>query len=423
MILVAVCFAALAGSATAASARPVFGVQGLSVGDSAAKTRNNLDAIVASGSTTVRIGVSWAELSPQADGVYDPTYLAALDQLMSATAARKLKVILFAIATPCWASSAPSALKAGCTAAETPESVYRYPPSDPATFARLSAFLVGRYQADLSAYEIWNEPDQVNQDYWAGPDKVRRYVALVKATYGPAKAAAPKVPVLAGSFVGGNGAWLQAMYDAGIKGYYDGLAVHFYDLPLYSLTTTRAVQLRNGDKTPEWLTEFGWDSCYSKGGPAVRVQHPCRTAATQGAALRDLLRAVHTTSWIKAAILYQLRDENADYRFGLFDIHGHVKPMYTALRQLLHGKLAGTLPRPVLHLRRRGKHLVVTGKVSITDVYSLVVKQGKTLRYRSYVRSDRAGGLNVSLPAGLPTSGVRVTLTSNWSHQSASAAR
>ena len=38
------------------------------------------------------------------------------------------------------------------------------------------------------------------------------------------------MPVLAGSFVGGNGKWLQALYAAGIKGHYDALSVHFYDL-------------------------------------------------------------------------------------------------------------------------------------------------------------------------------------------------
>ena len=52
---------------------------------------------------------------------------------------------------------------------------------DPATFAKMSSFLVARYQAGLAAYEVWNEPDQANENYWAGPNKVARYVALTKA--------------------------------------------------------------------------------------------------------------------------------------------------------------------------------------------------------------------------------------------------
>jgi hypothetical protein len=342
---------------------------------------------------------------------------------MAATAARRLKVILFATATPCWASTAPSANRAECTGAETPPSVYRYPPTDPETFARLSAFLVGRYADKLAAYEIWNEPDQVNENYWAGPDKVRRYVAMVQAAYGPVKAAAPGVPVLAGSFVGANGAWLQAMYDAGIKGSYDGLAVHFYDLPLYALRNTREVQRRNGDTTPQWLTEFGWDSCYSKGGPLVRVQHPCMTATGQATALHDLVRAVHATPWIKAAVLYQLRDENADYRFGLIDGQGRPKPALGLLQRLLHGRSIGALPRPTLSVGLRGRRLVVHGTASVADIYGLSVEQGTALRYRANLRTDRFARFTLTLPRGVPTSGIRVTLRSHWSRGSVSVSR
>ena len=36
----------------------------------------------------------------------------------------------------------------------------------------------------------------------------------------------------------------DALYAAGIKGSYDALSVHFYDLPLYALRVTRDVQRR-----------------------------------------------------------------------------------------------------------------------------------------------------------------------------------
>jgi hypothetical protein len=138
---------------------------------------------------------------------------------------------------------------------------------------------------DLAAFEIWNEPDQINEQYWAGPNKIANYVALTKAVYPAIKRVAPQVPVLAGSFVGGNGKWLQALYAAGIKGYYDALSVHFYDLTLSALSTTRAVQKANGDSKPLWLAEFGFTSCYTKGGPAFRLDHACNTG--------DTARALH----------------------------------------------------------------------------------------------------------------------------------
>ena len=95
--------------------------------------------------------------------------------------------------------------------------------------------MAGRYRKQLEAFEVWNEPDQANQLYFAGPNKPQRYAAILRAAYPAIKAAAPNVPVLAGALVGWNGAFLKALYAAGIKGYYDGLSVHYYDLVLADL--------------------------------------------------------------------------------------------------------------------------------------------------------------------------------------------
>ncbi len=85
---------------------------------------------------------------------------------------------------------------------------------------------------------------------------------MLRAAYPAIKRANPGVAVLAGSLVGSNGVFLRALYAAGIKGYYDGLAVHFYTLTLGSLRAIHEVQLAGGDHTPLWLDEFGWSSCW-----------------------------------------------------------------------------------------------------------------------------------------------------------------
>jgi hypothetical protein len=279
-------------------------------------------------------------------------------------------------------------------------------------------FLAARYGERLAAFEIWNEPDQANEKFWAGPDKVARYVALVKATYGPLKRVNPGLQVLAGSFVGTDGRWLRAMYRAGIQGHYDGLAVHFYDLPLRALQTTHAVQVAHGDGKPLWLTEFGWTSCYRRGGPAIGRDHPCVTRALQGTALADVFRAVARTPWIAAAIVYTLHDEDADYRFGLLDRRGRRKPSFAAVRRALHSPLA-PMTRPTLALRRAGRRVVVSGRGSLADVYLVEASVNGTLRYRAYVRTSRLGGWELTLPAALGTTGVRVTVTSDWTRASA----
>jgi hypothetical protein len=398
---------------SSAVARPLVGVQGVSAYESDAKAAKDLDIAKKAHFGAIRVQAFWAGLQPSGPDAYDNAQLAALDKVVDGAAQRGLKVILFADGTPCWASSAPAAVKAGCRG-ETKSSVYRYGPSDPQTFVALSTFLVQRYGAKLAAYEVWNEPDQANENYWAGPNKVARYVALAKAVYGPLKAVAPQLPVLAGSFVGANGKWLQAMYDAGIKGSYDGLAVHFYDLPLDALKTTRAVQRRNGDAKPQWMTEFGWSSCYRKGGPAYQLEHACLTTSGQARAVADTLRAIAKTSWVKAAVLYTLRDETSAYRFGLVDAKGKAKPLLKTLTALLKRPLSGALPKPRVHLSTRKGRLVATGTGSIAGAYRLVVSGGG-VKYAATLRVDRFGRFRVVLPSVVPRTGVSATFRSTWS--------
>src|SRR3989449_10803563 len=116
--------------------------------------------------------------------------------------------------------------------------------------------------------EIGKEPAQTNEVYCAAPKKVQRYAPTPGAAYPEIKQATPAVTVLGGSIVGSNGKFLRALYAAGIKGYYDGLAVHFYTLTLAALRATHTVQLASGDTTPMWLDEFGWSSCW----PRYRIQ-------------------------------------------------------------------------------------------------------------------------------------------------------
>ena len=220
----------------------------------------------------VRVEVLWNEIEPNGPGRYSPTVLAATDHLFAAAAARHLKVLLIMDSTPCWASSAPSSLTKGCKKRSVGDFV-AWPPTHPADFAHVAAFMAGRYRKQLEAFEVWNEPDQANQLYFAGPNKPQRYAAILRAAYPAIKAAAPNVPVLAGALVGWNGAFLKALYAAGIKGYYDGLSVHYYDLVLADLRAIHQVQRPNGDTKPLWLAEFGWSSCAparSQEGPAVR---------------------------------------------------------------------------------------------------------------------------------------------------------
>jgi hypothetical protein len=407
----------LAVVASSAGASPVGGVQSLSVGSVTTPeiATTTLDRAKAAGAKLIRIHIVWSSLEPK-QGQQDENYLAAADRLIDGASDRGIRTLLLVAGTPCWASSAPDK---NCDAPNANESdATRYPPADPADFVNVSTFLAARYGTKLAAFEVWNEPDQSNQLYWAGPDKVKRYVALARAAYGPLKAANPQMTILAGAFVGGDGRWLQALYDAGMKGSYDALSVHFYDLPLQALQTTRTVEKRNHDSAPLWLAETGFSSCYLKGRKDAAKDHVCLTRAGQAQALTDLFAATKATSWLKATIVYTLQDETTAYQFGLYDRAGKAKPAATAVRNAFtNKKLKAT--KPTVRLTRAKGRVTIHGTGSWVEVYSIRVTTGGHLRYRADVRTDRFGAITLKLPSALGTRHIKVTLLGRWTHKKA----
>ena len=413
LLLAAVALCLSAGAASA-STTPLYGVQGVEAVPwvSPATADKQLDVAQATHAKVLRVEVSWSVLEPIAAGHRDPAALAAIDHVVAGAAARGMKVLLLVDSTPCWASISPS--RGSCSAADpNTHDVTRYQSSDTPGYVDVSTFLVQRYAKDLAAFEIWNEPDQINEQYWAGPNKIANYVALTKAVYPAIKRVAPQVTVLAGSFVGGNGKWLQALYAAGIKGYYDALSVHFYDLTLSALSTTRAVQKANGDSKPLWLAEFGFTSCYTKGGPAFRLDHACNTRAGQAQNLVDTLRSIRKVSWVKAAVVFTLHDQSQAYQFGLLTAAGRRKPAFGAVRDVFAGRRV-RVARPTMKLRASRGRVTVAGTASQVETFKLRVFRSGQLVYRAILRTDRFGAYRVKLPAVVGTSQLRVRLTGTW---------
>ena len=64
--------------------------------------------------------------------------------------------------------------------------------------------------------------------------------------------------MLAGSLAGADRPFLQKLYAAGIRGSYDGLAIHPYGEARAGTRWIHAAQVAAGDRTPLWITEFGW---------------------------------------------------------------------------------------------------------------------------------------------------------------------
>jgi hypothetical protein len=375
----------------------------VSLGASSAQIKRELASAHALHAKLLRVEIPWSSMEPLGPGQIDPQALAFTDRLVADAQAAGLKLIMIVDSTPCWASSAPASLLAKCS----PQGSGRanaYPPTNDASFAAFVAYLAKRYGQDLAALEIWNEPDQSNEDYFAGPEKPARYAALLRAAYPAIKQADSSVVVLAGSIVGPNGRFLKALYANGIKGYYDALAVHFYTLTLAAVRETHELQLANGDDTPLWLDEFGWSSCYPR--QRIEQEQACVTEATQARNLANTVHALARLPYVAAAVMYKLQDTSQE-QFGVLTPSGARKPSFAALASAFAAPLGRVQPVSV-SLRSARHGIEASGSGHVGDFMELEAFQGSLLRYRAIFTLNRFNRYSIHLPSALGTQNLSV---------------
>jgi hypothetical protein len=412
LVLSSTSLAARAGKAAPArrSTAPLMGVNVVDIdSDPVAGADAAIEQARAIHAKVVRTNVPWSALEPSGPGAFEPLALAFMDRLVGDAAADGIRVIMVVYSTPCWDATAPALLLSRCHPGEVSDA-NSWPPTNAADYAAFVAFLAQRYGSHLAAIEIWNEPDQANELYFAGPEKARRYAAILKAAYAAIKQANPSVPVLAGSLVGSNGIFLRALYAAGIKGYYNGLAVHYYNLTLGSLRSIREVQLANRDHAPLWLDEFGWSDCYPH--EKTQQEQACVTEKTQAANLTNVFRSIARTPYLAAAVSYKLRDSREEY-FGALTIAGARKAAFGALAKVLASPF-GSPQRVTLSLRRVGRRIVASGSGPVGDFMRLEAFQGARERYHALFTLDRFNRYSIALPRALGTSGLSARVYQYW---------
>jgi len=400
-----------AGSATAPLVAPLGGINipGLGYGSRPAEADQAIAVAKQLHAKVVRVELPWDILEPSGPTQINPRALAFTDRVLSDATAAGIKVIALTDATPCWASSAPAALLGRCSATQF-SPARAWPPSHPADYASFVAFLAQRYGTRLAAIEILNEPDQANELYFAGPDKAQRYAAILRAAYIAIKQANPSVPVLAGSLVGSNGVFLRALYAAGIKGYYDGLAVHYYSLTLGALRSIREVQLANGDSKPLWLDEFGWSSCWP--AQQVQVEQACVTPQIQAANITNIFRATAHTPYVAAEVVFKLQDSLGE-DLGVLAANGARKPAYAALAGVLASPFGSVSPVTLI-LRRNRSRVVASGSGPVGDFMELEASKRGVVRYRALFVLNRFNRYSIALPRALGTGGLRVRVYQYW---------
>jgi hypothetical protein len=230
----------------------------------------------------------------------------------------------------------------------------------PAEYAAVAADLANELKGKGVAYEVWNEQDDTT--FWANGPQPAAYAALLKAAYPAIKGADPAATVLVGGLVGNNFEFVEAIYDHGAKGYFDGVGVHtdtaclttdpreYYREPSgrigrYSFTgyrEVRATMLAHGDDKPVWMTELGWattSAICSRGGRAGTKEGGV-SQAVQADFLAKAYGCLANDPWVEQAAWFNLHDLSTgspddSLNLGLISDSFVRKPAFTAFQRAI----------------------------------------------------------------------------------------
>lgn len=305
--------ALLAFAATSSAA--VVGVNpDITWGISSSQVSQEVSLIKQAGITWVRASVDLSGAEYSAPGQLNMNYLNGVDAAIQTARGAGLNVLIEFDRTPYWASADPN--KYADSSGYHYNHYYRY--TDPQQFAGVVADLVSHYKGmGVHAYELWNEPN--NGSFWPSGVNAAEYTSYLKAAYPAVKAADPSAVVAMGGLMNtGSYNFLQGMYNAGARGYFDVANFHLY--PSGSPTTCqldssgrpsessfcllqglRSEMTANGDSTPAWVTELGWSTC---------TQSYCATQQEQANYITSAFQLLGGSSygWVQKVFAYQMRD-------------------------------------------------------------------------------------------------------------------
>lgn len=157
------------------------------------------------------------------------------------------------------------------------------PPDDYDDYGDFVFAVVSRYKGRIKYYQIWNEPN-IYPEWGEGPVDPEAYTELLKVGYTQAKEADPNAVVLCAGLAPTTEmtpenledlVFLQHMYDAGARDYFDIMSVQGYGLwngptdrrvhpdraNFSRVLLIRELMVRNGDAHKAiWASEVGWNA-------------------------------------------------------------------------------------------------------------------------------------------------------------------
>lgn len=236
------------------------------------------------------------------------------------------------------------------------------PPDDLNDFGDFVYAVVSRYRGRIKYYQIWNEPN-IYPEWGEQPVDPIAYTQLLKVGYTRAKEADPEAVIISAGLAPttemgpknlSDLVFLQEMYDAGAKGYFDIMSVQGYGLwtgPDDRRTDPsrtnfsrprliREIMVRNGDEDkPIWASEVGWNAL-PEGFPARPVYGRVSEELQAQYTVRAYERAQEEWPWMGVISYWFFKradDREKDqpfYYFRLVEPDFTPHPVYWALKEL-----------------------------------------------------------------------------------------
>ncbi len=233
------------------------------------------------------------------------------------------------------------------------------PPDDYDAYGAFVQAVVARYRGKIKFYQLWNEPNIYPE--WGEQDvNAQDYVRLLKTGYTRAKEADPNAVIISAGLAQtletgprnvSDLIFLQQMYDAGAKEYFDILAVMNYGLftgpgdhradasraNFSRPVLIREIMVKNGDANkPMWAMEIGWNALPSSfenapyGRVTERQQARYAAQAYERAQLEWPWMGVMNYWFFKRA--YDNERDQPFFYFRLFDPDFKPLPAYEAIK-------------------------------------------------------------------------------------------
>lgn len=306
-----------------------------------ADINTELDQAQAAGAKWIRFDVGWSATEEQAKGTY--WRMTRLTNIINGIKSRGMEPVPAVMGTPAWANN-----NAGMWT----------PPTNDQDFYDYMKYITARFNT-VRYWEIWNEPNL--PEFWQPAPDAARYTKLLQAGYRGLKAGNPNALVISGGLSNNDKEYLQQMYNAGARGYFDLFGLHPYTenrSPYYTchsydhewnfcgITDMKQTMEANGDTGKHiFVTETGWTTSKVSWGVTESQQAQFLTEAYN--------RILTEFPYVDALVIYNLRNRGTDPNstvandnFGIIRKDFTHKPAYDAFSNGAHNWAAGVPVAP-----------------------------------------------------------------------------